>query len=59
MENYFGLDVVQVMNVTDIDDKIIAKSEEVFFLLFSLLFHDLLETYNFYFLHSRVSVQSM
>ena len=28
MTNYFGLNVKQVMNITDIDDKIIRKSIE-------------------------------
>ncbi|XP_066902918.1 probable cysteine--tRNA ligase, mitochondrial isoform X2 [Halyomorpha halys] len=29
MENYFGLNVVMVMNITDIDDKIITKANEL------------------------------
>lgn len=29
MENYFGLNVIMVMNITDIDDKIIAKANEL------------------------------
>lgn len=30
MENHFNLSVFQVMNITDIDDKIIHKAKEVF-----------------------------
>ena len=29
MEKHFDLSVVQVMNITDIDDKIIAKAQKV------------------------------
>ena len=31
LENFCGINVVQVMNVTDIDDKIIAKANQVGF----------------------------